>query len=125
MNSRDVVLAFIDAWNRVDMEGVYALMAPDIVYHNIPMPPATGLDAAKAVIASFPPFNACEWIVHHIAEAGNVVLTERTDRFRIGDTWIALPVMGTFEVKDGSIKAWRDYFDLQQFMSQIPAPPAA
>ena len=25
---------------------------------------------------------------------------------------IELPVMGTFEVKDGKIVAWRDYFDL-------------
>lgn len=125
MSSKDVVLAFIDAWNRVDMEGVYALMTPDIFYHNIPLEPARGLEAVKAVVASFPPFNACEWIVHNIAETGNTVLTERTDRFRIGDSWMALPVMGTFEVEGGRIRSWRDYFDLQQFMSQIPAPPAA
>jgi limonene-1,2-epoxide hydrolase len=32
---------------------------------------------------------------------------------------ISLPVMGTFEVVDGKIAAWRDYFDMNQFMSQI------
>ena len=28
--------------------------------------------------------------------------------------------MGTFEVDDGKITAWRDYFDMNQFMSQMP-----
>jgi limonene-1,2-epoxide hydrolase len=28
--------------------------------------------------------------------------------------------MGTFEVSGDKITAWRDYFDLNQFMSQIP-----
>jgi limonene-1,2-epoxide hydrolase len=27
--------------------------------------------------------------------------------------------MGTFEVRDGRITHWRDYFDLNQFMSQL------
>jgi len=28
-------------------------------------------------------------------------------------------VMGTFEVRDGKIAAWRDYFDLNTYMSQL------
>ena len=31
---------------------------------------------------------------------------------------IALPVAGVFELRDGKIAAWRDYFDLQTFMTQ-------
>jgi limonene-1,2-epoxide hydrolase len=31
-----------------------------------------------------------------------------------------LPVMGVFEVNnDGKITAWRDYFDMNQFTSQM------
>ena len=29
--------------------------------------------------------------------------------------------MGTFEIEDGKIKAWRDYFDLNTYMSQLSA----
>lgn len=55
-----------------------------------------------------------------LATAGNVVLTERIDRFVLNGKSIALPVMGAFEVTpDGRISAWRDYFDMQQFMSQM------
>jgi limonene-1,2-epoxide hydrolase len=32
---------------------------------------------------------------------------------------VALPVSGTFEVRDGRIVAWRDYFDMNQFLSQM------
>ena len=28
--------------------------------------------------------------------------------------------MGTFELVDGKIAAWRDYFDLNQYMQQLP-----
>jgi limonene-1,2-epoxide hydrolase len=38
----------------------------------------------------------------------------------VGDKTIALPVMGAFEVDDdGKITAWRDYFDMQQWTSQM------
>ena len=61
-----------------------------------------------------------EFRVHHIAANGNVVMTERTDVFFAGPKTIELPVMGTFEVTDdGKISAWRDYFDMNQFMSQL------
>ena len=37
----------------------------------------------------------------------------------INGKWVALPVMGTFEVVNGKIRAWRDYFDMNQFQSQL------
>lgn len=47
-------------------------------------------------------------------------MNERTDSFKIGDDTIALRVIGVFELTNGKISAWRDYFDLQQYMSQLP-----
>jgi limonene-1,2-epoxide hydrolase len=50
------------------------------------------------------------------------VMNERTDKFRIGDTWIALPVAGVFEVgDDGRITLWRDYFDMKMYTDQMAA----
>ena len=57
----------------------------------------------------------------NIVGEGDVVLTERVDAFFTPTHTIELPVMGTFEVVGGKISAWRDYFDLNQFMSQLPA----
>ena len=47
----------------------------------------------------------------HQAEAGNLVMNERIDYLTIGGKTVALPVAGVFEIENGKIKAWRDYFD--------------
>jgi limonene-1,2-epoxide hydrolase len=121
MTPTETVKAFIDSWNRLDVEGAMAMFDADIVYHNMPVEPARGIAAVRKVIEGFPAFSGCEWITHNVAASGNVVLTERTDRFRMPDgRWIALPVMGAFEVGgDGKITHWRDYFDMNQFMTQV------
>ena len=41
-----------------------------------------------------------------------VVMNERTDVLRGLGKETSLPVMGVFEVVDGKIAAWRDYFDM-------------
>ena len=46
--------------------------------------------------------------MRNIASDGPVVLTEQVDVFKLPDKSIELPVMGTFEVRDGKIAAWRD-----------------
>ena len=53
--------------------------------------------------------------------AGSLVLTERTDRFGKEGNWIELPVAGVFEVIDGRITLWRDYFDMTTFTDQLTA----
>jgi limonene-1,2-epoxide hydrolase len=79
------------------------------------MDPAVGIDATIAFIEGF--FGMCESVVFeivHLAARDNVVLTERVDTFTVGQVVAGLPVMGTFEVRDGKISAWRDYFDMAQ-----------
>jgi limonene-1,2-epoxide hydrolase len=46
-----------------------------------------------------------------------VALTERVDVFTLADKTFDLQVMGAFEVNEGEIRAWRDYFDPSQFNS--------
>ena len=48
-----------------------------------------------------------------------MVLTERVDTFTIGGAVAPLPVMGTFEIRDGKICAWRDYFDMAQITNMV------
>jgi limonene-1,2-epoxide hydrolase len=47
------------------------------------------------------------------------VLTERVDTFHRGATAAALPVMGAFDIRDGKIGAWRDYFDMAQITAML------
>jgi len=113
------VAAFVHHMNHMEMDEALALLADDIVYHNIPMQPVVGREAVRAVLAQIP-CEAMEWIVHVSAEHDTAVLNERTDRFRLKDgRWLEIRVMGVFEVVDGRITAWRDYFDLGQWMAQL------
>lgn len=117
-----VVRAFLAAVDANDLERILSFFAEDAVYHNVPVAPVTGIPAIRAVLQGFLGLSSeVQWVVHHLAETPDgVVLTERTDRFRIRDRWLELPVMGAFEVRDGRITAWRDYFDMKQFQDQLP-----
>jgi limonene-1,2-epoxide hydrolase len=117
-----VVREFCAAFEKHDAEALRPYFTEDVVYHNIPMEPAVGIDAAIAFIEGF--FGMADSMVIetlHLAVHDNVVLTERVDTFAIGDVVAPLPVMGTFELRDGKICAWRDYFDLAQITAMFSA----
>jgi limonene-1,2-epoxide hydrolase len=117
----ELVRRFCEEWKTVDIPKIVSYFTDDAVYHNMPIQPVQGKDAIKGVIEQFMgAFERSEWEVLHIAAVGDVVLTERIDRF-FGDKNMVLPVMGAFEVKDGKIAAWRDYFDLNVWMKQASA----
>lgn len=117
----DLIQRFCDEFAKgSSVDEIVAYFTDDAVYHNIPVEPAVGPEAIKAVFAMFTTgVERMEFKVRNIVGAGNVVLTERVDVFVLPNVTIELPVMGTFEVRDGKIAAWRDYFDLNQYMSQL------
>ena len=117
-----VVARFISAWPEGDAAALASFFTDDAVYHNIPMEPIVGKEAIGATFAAFIGMaERIEFETLHTAVDGPIVMTERIDRFISPAKTIALPVMGTFEVVDGKIRAWRDYFDLAQFTTQMSA----
>src|SRR6476620_5205944 len=118
----EVVRRFCAAWSdNVGAAELAAFFTDDAVYHNIPLAPVTGREAIANTIASFirPGAPGIEGIEFRVITIAADVMTERVDVFRLPDKWFELPVMGTFEVSDGKINAWRDYFDMNQFTSRM------
>lgn len=114
------VEAFVEAFNKRDIDAVMDFFAPDAVYHNMPGPPVSGTEAIRKVIESFVgPAETIDWENLAVAETGEKVLTERIDRFVIGGKKVELPVMGAFEFSNGKIAAWRDYFDMATWQRQM------
>ena len=114
-NAEQVVRDFCAAVSKRDPEVLRPFFSDDVVYHNMPMDPADGLEATMGVISMFMGMGeAVEFEIHHLASDGSTVLTERTDRFTIGGKEASLAVMGAFHVVEGKITAWRDYFDMAQ-----------
>jgi len=116
----ETVRRFCDAFSRRDPDEILDFFTDDAVYHNMPMPPVQGKVGIKTVLDMFlKPSESVEFIILKIAEGDDgAVLTERLDKFALGGKNIELPVMGVFELTDGKITAWRDYFDMAAWTRQ-------
>jgi len=113
-----VVQNFCAAWSKLDIDQMMGYFHADAVYHNIPVDPVVGRDNIREMIVGFTAgWDRIDFEIRHAAAEGDVVLTERVDHFVSTERTVSLPVMGTFELEGGLIRAWRDYFDLNQFMS--------
>jgi limonene-1,2-epoxide hydrolase len=113
MSAEEIVREFCASVSKRDEALLRPLLADDVVYHNIGMPPSVGIDATLENLAGQWAMFAStyEFEIRHAAAAGDVVLTERIDHVGSGDASSPAPVMGVFEVRDGKIARWRDYFD--------------
>lgn len=117
-----VVKAFLKAMEPLDYDSAAAMMAPDCAYTN-PPPIGTvkGPAGMRAVLEPFfAPTIENEFRVLREAVNNQVVIVERLDRHRLADKWVELPVTGVFEVHDGLITYWRDYYDAATIQSQWP-----
>jgi limonene-1,2-epoxide hydrolase len=109
-----IVSDFCDAWRRKNIDELMTFFDEDAVYHNIPVPPVRGSAAIRAAFLAFADLmDSIDLQVVEIASSGNVVFTERIDRFRWRGESLDLPVAGVFEVRGDKIVAHRDYFDYQ------------
>ena len=127
----EVVRGFCAAWSdNLGAAELAAFFTDAAVYHNIPLAPVTGREAIANNIATFirpgkaaapgvVPVESIDFRIINIAANGPVVMTERVDVFKLPDKSFEVPVMGTFEISDGKISAWRDYFDMNQFTSRM------
>ena len=123
MNPQDVVMGFLSAWVRGDIDELMSFFAEDAVYHNIPVPPAIGAPAIREAFLAFAGLmDSIEIENLNVAAAGPVVFTERIDRFRWKGNVLDLPVAGVFEVRDGKITAHRDYFDYRTWLDATGIP---
>ena len=122
----DVVRTFLSRMEILDHDGAAPLLAPDVAYIN--PPPIEAVRGPAGVRAVLEPFFAPtlenEFRVLRQAVDGPRVLVERLDRHRLADRWVELPVTGVFEVHDGRITYWRDYFDAATILSQWPSAQA-
>ena len=61
--------------------------------------------------------------VRNIVSNDRLVFTERSDVFEMGDKRITLQVDAVFEVVDGKIAAWREYYDSVDLARQLGLDP--
>lgn len=115
-----IVRTFIDTWPNLDVDRIVEFFAQNGVYHNMPMEPVRGQENLRTFIAAFlESWTETSWEILSIASTGNVVFVERIDRIIAHGKAVALPCCGVFELENGKIKVWRDYFDMDTYRRSI------
>jgi limonene-1,2-epoxide hydrolase len=124
--NEDIVLSFIESWENHDSlrDGYANYMAEDCLWENTGLKPIVGRDAVLALVdrsietwGRYTVHTTC----HHVAVTGDLVFVERHDLVNDenGSHLYEMPIVGVFEVIDGKIKRWSDYYDPKPMFASI------
>jgi limonene-1,2-epoxide hydrolase len=109
----DIVVDFLDAWKRYDLDAALDLVTEDLVYTNVSLPTIHGRDRLERLARELirPDRIGFTAYLHHVATDGDVVLTDRMDELHFRRFASRFWVYGRFVVRDQKIAVWRDSFD--------------
>lgn len=120
---RDFIAALVDR----DIDQACTMVSPDVEYDNVPIGKTHGRDGIRNTLSGF--FALCtsiDWQIIRQTSTGDLasgtVLNERDDRVEVHGRTMSLPVAGVFEIHDGFITLWRDYFDRETLVTLMTPP---
>lgn len=118
---RDVAFAFLRAMEAKNYDEALRYVASDCEYENIPLGKVKGPEGVRGVLEPFfAPTIENKFDILREASNGPIVFVERLDRHLVKTGWVNLPVTGVFEIRDGLIHVWREYFDAATIVSKWP-----
>ena len=112
VDNAHTVEVFLSALQDEDFDGAAAVLDDNVVYQNVGFSNMRGRARVMKLMRGMEGRMGFEVKTHRIAVNGSSVLTERTDALVLGPVRIQIWACGIFEVRDGRITLWRDYFDL-------------
>lgn len=114
---RDVVQAWVEAFNRADSDALAALYAPDAVNHQVVQEPVRGRAAIQTMFQQEFARAPMVCLVDQILQDGEWAVLEWRDP-------LGLRGCGFFHVTDGLIRFQRGYWDRLSFLRQhgLPIP---
>ena len=119
VDNAHVVEVLLSSLQAADADGAGAVLDDNLVYQNVGFPTIHGRARAMKLFRAMEGRAGFEVKTHRIAVNGSSVLTERTDALQFGPLRLQFWVCGVFEVSDGRITLWRDYFDMWNFTKAL------
>lgn len=129
--NEQIVLDFIHAayGQSMDIDAMAALMAEDFVWQlHVPLSPViVGREAARAELEkhntlSTGMIEGSE--IRTIVSNDDTVVVERVDVNAMNGVAVTFHVTAIFEVRDGAITHWREYWDTSYVAQQLGIDPA-
>jgi len=117
MTPRELVLAWVEAFNRADVEALTAFYAEDAVNHQVAEEPLAGRAAIRQMFAAGFASATMVCIVENVFQDGEWAILEWRDP-------LGLRGCGFFRVVGGRIAFQRGYWDKLTFLRQqgLPLP---
>jgi limonene-1,2-epoxide hydrolase len=119
IDNAHTVEVFLTALEDQDIDAAGAVLDENLVYQNVGFPTIRGRARTLKLFRGMEGRAGFEVKIHRIAVNGTSVLTERTDVLVFGPVRLQFWVCGVFEVTDGRITLWRDYFDMFDFTKAL------
>ncbi len=111
VDNTDIVKTFLEALQDQDFDTFESLMSDDVVYQNVGLPTIRGGRRVGKLMRRMEGKASFEVKFHRNVANGATVLNERTDAIVLGPLRLQFWVCGVFEIHEGRITLWRDYFD--------------
>jgi limonene-1,2-epoxide hydrolase len=117
MRPKQLVQAWVEAFNRADADALAAFYSEDAINHQVAEQPVEGRDAIRRMFAEGFAAAKMVCIVENLFEDGEWAILEWRDP-------LGLRGCGFFRVKDGKIVFQRGYWDKLTFLSLhgLPLP---
>jgi ketosteroid isomerase-like protein len=123
-DNKRVVERLWGALYRKDWGALLACLADDAFYEDVPAPDAGARGPANVVRRlriGLDHVERFEHEHHRMVAEGDSVIFEHTEtwHFATGES-MRNPFVTVHEVVDGKVRLWRDYWDMNTMMSQVP-----
>lgn len=115
MRPRELVLAWVEAFNAADADTLADFYHPDAVNHQVALEPVEGREAIRAMFAREFSTAKMVCIPEAVYEDGDVGILEWRDP-------LGLRGCGFFHVRNGKIAFQRGYWDRMSFLKQQGPP---
>ena len=117
MKAKELIIKWVDAFNRANAEELADFYHEDAINHQVPNIPIQGKETISKMFAEEFKMASMTCIIENIFEDGDWAILEWKDP-------LGLRGCGFFHVVDGKIKRQRGYWDKLSFLKQhnLPIP---
>ena len=119
-SNANVVRTLLQALQDEDYSLAESLLAPELIYHNVGLPPLQGPEVPMRMFRWMEGKIGTEIKLVSIVANDFSVHTERVDAMVFGPFRMQFWVCGIFQVQEGKVRLWRDYADVFSIFIKAP-----